>query len=325
MKGARRSGCCSRHSRWSAAGCRGGDDDGDAAASRSTPGVTDEPCPEAVNEDNGCIYLGTISDLTAGPVRAARRADHRRAEGVLAAGQRGRRHRRLRHRRHQVRHATTTTTRRPTSRSTTRSRATCWRWPRPSARPTTLAILPDMKSDDDRRRPGLVDLAVGLRGRHPRVRHQLLHRVDERRRLRGRGEAAIKSVMAVHFPGDYGGDGAAGAKIARRGERADVHRRRDRPRPGEAGRRDQRDRRARARPGASWHRPDRGRRDRRPGGRARLHRASSSASARPGTRRCWQTPAAPALEALYLQSGLLGPLRHRHRRATRRCARRWAR
>ena len=30
-------------------------------------GVTDEPCPNAVNEDNGCIYLGIISDLTVGP------------------------------------------------------------------------------------------------------------------------------------------------------------------------------------------------------------------------------------------------------------------
>jgi ABC-type branched-subunit amino acid transport system substrate-binding protein len=31
------------------------------------PGVTDDPCPEAVNEDNGCIYLGVLSDLTEGP------------------------------------------------------------------------------------------------------------------------------------------------------------------------------------------------------------------------------------------------------------------
>jgi ABC-type branched-subunit amino acid transport system substrate-binding protein len=30
-------------------------------------GVTEEPCPDAVNEDNGCIYLGTLSDLTIGP------------------------------------------------------------------------------------------------------------------------------------------------------------------------------------------------------------------------------------------------------------------
>ena len=30
-------------------------------------GVTAEACPEAVNPDNGCIYLGQISDLTVGP------------------------------------------------------------------------------------------------------------------------------------------------------------------------------------------------------------------------------------------------------------------
>lgn len=34
------------------------------------PGVTDEPCPDAVNEDNGCIYLGILSDLTEGPFAA---------------------------------------------------------------------------------------------------------------------------------------------------------------------------------------------------------------------------------------------------------------
>lgn len=31
------------------------------------PGVTEEPCPDAVNQDNGCIYLGILSDLTQGP------------------------------------------------------------------------------------------------------------------------------------------------------------------------------------------------------------------------------------------------------------------
>ncbi len=33
-------------------------------------GVTEEACPEAINPDNGCIYLGTISDLTVGPFAA---------------------------------------------------------------------------------------------------------------------------------------------------------------------------------------------------------------------------------------------------------------
>lgn len=45
-------------------GCRGGSDE------TSSPGVTDKACPKAVNKDNGCIYLGTISDLTKGPFAA---------------------------------------------------------------------------------------------------------------------------------------------------------------------------------------------------------------------------------------------------------------
>ena len=30
-------------------------------------GITEEPCPEEVNPDNGCIYLGILSDLSEGP------------------------------------------------------------------------------------------------------------------------------------------------------------------------------------------------------------------------------------------------------------------
>ena len=30
-------------------------------------GVSQDPCPEAINPDNGCIYLGVLSDLTEGP------------------------------------------------------------------------------------------------------------------------------------------------------------------------------------------------------------------------------------------------------------------
>jgi ABC-type branched-subunit amino acid transport system substrate-binding protein len=32
-------------------------------------GVTDEPCPQAIDTSKGCIYLGTISDLTEGPFK----------------------------------------------------------------------------------------------------------------------------------------------------------------------------------------------------------------------------------------------------------------
>ncbi len=44
------------------------DEPGEAPAEIATDfGVTEEPCPDAVNPDNGCIYLGILSDLTQGP------------------------------------------------------------------------------------------------------------------------------------------------------------------------------------------------------------------------------------------------------------------
>lgn len=65
------------------AGCSAVDDtpstdgDGDTTATDDAPteiqtdvGVTDEACPDAVNPDNGCIYLGVLSDLTEGPFAA---------------------------------------------------------------------------------------------------------------------------------------------------------------------------------------------------------------------------------------------------------------
>ncbi|HET7690314.1 MAG TPA: ABC transporter substrate-binding protein [Nocardioidaceae bacterium] len=43
-------------------GC--GRDDDEPGGTESVPGVTSEPCPEAVDQEKGCIYLGTITDLT---------------------------------------------------------------------------------------------------------------------------------------------------------------------------------------------------------------------------------------------------------------------
>jgi len=61
-----------------AAGCRGDDGGGGGGGGgggedeiATDVGITSDPCPEAVNEDNGCIYLGTLSDLTVGPFAAA--------------------------------------------------------------------------------------------------------------------------------------------------------------------------------------------------------------------------------------------------------------
>src|SRR5262249_37591101 len=40
------------------------------AGVKTDVGVTKEACPQAVNPNHGCIYLGTISDLTNGPFAA---------------------------------------------------------------------------------------------------------------------------------------------------------------------------------------------------------------------------------------------------------------
>lgn len=46
------------------AACAAVEDEDDVTAG---VGVTEEPCPNAVNPENGCIYLGVLSDLEGGP------------------------------------------------------------------------------------------------------------------------------------------------------------------------------------------------------------------------------------------------------------------
>lgn len=43
---------------------------GQEATLATGPGVTEDPCPAGINPDNGCIYLGVLSDLTEGPFAA---------------------------------------------------------------------------------------------------------------------------------------------------------------------------------------------------------------------------------------------------------------
>jgi ABC-type branched-subunit amino acid transport system substrate-binding protein len=50
--------------------CRGGETKTNDSGIKTDFGVTKEPCPDAVNKNKGCIYLGIISDLTEGPFRA---------------------------------------------------------------------------------------------------------------------------------------------------------------------------------------------------------------------------------------------------------------
>ena len=55
------------------AGCRSQESTNPQTSKEGTKvdfGVTDEPCPQAIDDSKGCIYLGTISDLTEGPFKA---------------------------------------------------------------------------------------------------------------------------------------------------------------------------------------------------------------------------------------------------------------
>src|SRR6266508_423346 len=55
------------------ASCRGGTSNSggnNAGGVKTDIGVTKEACPQAVNANHGCIYLGSISDLTSGPFKA---------------------------------------------------------------------------------------------------------------------------------------------------------------------------------------------------------------------------------------------------------------
>ncbi len=50
--------------------CRGAETATDAGGIKTDFGVTKEACPEAIDKAKGCIYLGIISDLTEGPFKA---------------------------------------------------------------------------------------------------------------------------------------------------------------------------------------------------------------------------------------------------------------
>jgi ABC-type branched-subunit amino acid transport system substrate-binding protein len=51
----------------SLAACGAEDEASGEGGVKTDVGVTSEPCPDSSNKDRGCIYLGTLSDLTEGP------------------------------------------------------------------------------------------------------------------------------------------------------------------------------------------------------------------------------------------------------------------
>lgn len=193
-----------------ATGCRGG---GDAAGGDiDAPGVTSDPCPDAVNEDNGCIYLGTISDLTQGPFAAlgvpitdAQAAFWKRVNEDGGIGG----------------YDIDVTEYVSDNLYNPETHATLYSEMEPNVlalaqtlgSPTTLAILEQMKGQNVIAAPaswtslwGFEDNILESGSSYCVEAMNVVDYLDE--------QGPITSVMAIGFPGDYGGDGAAGAEIA---------------------------------------------------------------------------------------------------------------
>ncbi|ACY97404.1 ABC transporter substrate-binding protein [Thermomonospora curvata] len=192
------------------AACGGGPQDKGAAA--PVPGVTDEPCPKAVNPDNGCIYLGIISDLSSGPfsslgkpITMAQQAFWRRVNQQGGIGG------------YDI-DATTyvrdnkydvATHKRAYQEIRTKVLALA----QTLGSPTTAAVLPQMRADKMVAAPAswtsLWEFEDVLIKSGTNYCFEAMNAVDHAVEAWG-----IDSVMAVHYPGDYGGDAAGGARIA---------------------------------------------------------------------------------------------------------------
>ena len=195
-----------------ATGCRGGGEEDGGSSAVSAPGVTDEACPDAVNADNGCIYLGTISDLTQGPfaplgvpITEAQAAFWNRVNEDGGIGG------------YDI--DVTTYVKDNLYNPQTHQQVygeiegDVLALAQTLGSPTTLAIIPDMDRDEMVGAPAswtslwAFEDAILESGANYCV--EGMNAVDYMV-----AEEDISSVMAVGFPGDYGGDGAAGAEIA---------------------------------------------------------------------------------------------------------------
>ena len=203
-------GCRSSDTSGGQQGGTGGGQEGGQIATGE--GVTEEPCPDAVNSDNGCIYLGTISDLTEGPFAAlavpitdAQEAFWRRVNEAGGIGGydinvtefvRDNKYNPQTH--NQVYQEI---------------KGDVLALAQTLGSPTTAAIIEDLDASDIVAVPASWTSAWLFRdvilesGASYCIEsmNAIDYAVEERQ---------ARSVMAVHFDGDYGDDGAAGAQIA---------------------------------------------------------------------------------------------------------------
>ncbi|GAB3979728.1 ABC transporter substrate-binding protein [Plantactinospora veratri] len=193
------------------AACRGGDTETDASGVKTDVGVTAEPCPEAVDRNKGCIYLGIISDLTEGPFRAlavpitdAQKAFWKRVNTAGGIGD------------YEV--DVTRWIRDNKYNPQTHNQAYQEMKPNVLAlaqtlgSPTTAAILADMKASSVVAAPAAWTSAYAFEDviveSGANYCLESMNALDYAREAHG-----VKSVLAVHLAGDYGDDAAAGAKL----------------------------------------------------------------------------------------------------------------
>jgi ABC-type branched-subunit amino acid transport system substrate-binding protein len=190
--------------------CRGNDS---GSGGEAGSGITDEACPNAVNADNGCIYLGAISDLTKGPfaplavpITDAQKAfwekvnedggvggyDISLEENIADAEYNPEIH----------------------NRKYQEMRDDILALAQTLGSSQTLAILEDMKSDDVIGVPASWNSAWEFEDQilesGANYCFEAMNGVDWAVENRG----ATNKVVAVGYPGDYGGDAAAGVEVA---------------------------------------------------------------------------------------------------------------
>jgi len=188
-------------------GCRGQDDEVTTGA-----GVTAEACPNAVNADNGCIYLGTISDLTVGPfaplavpITEAQEAFWKRVNTAGGIGG------------YDI--DVTTYVRdnkydpQVHNQVYQEIKGNVLALAQTLGSPTTAAIIDDLKRENIVSVPAswtsaweFEDVIIESGANYC---YESMNAVDY-----AVDNFASKSVMAVHWPGDYGADAAFGAKVA---------------------------------------------------------------------------------------------------------------
>lgn len=198
-----------------AAGCRSQESSTPQTDKEGTKvdfGVTDEPCPKAVDSSKGCIYLGTISDLTEGPFKVlgvpitdAQRAFWQRVNEQGGIGG----------------YEVDVTTYVRDNKYNPQVHNQVYQEIKPNilalaqtlGSPQTASILPDLKASNIAAVPAswtslwAFEDVILESGASYCI--ESLNAVDY-----AADELGAKSIMAVHLAGDYGDDAAAGAKVA---------------------------------------------------------------------------------------------------------------